>query len=135
MSKTKKEWWYPKLIDSDYVKKLREDYPDGTQGLDDEMALEKFDNSQKYSTLWDHVGEAYEQFEPLADAYLELEGKVDDALNVLDWSVGVSQDVLIKLLIYVSMILKGQINSMDLRKEGFDLDALKLERDKSKGGS
>lgn len=45
-NKNKKPWWYPQLDD----------------GSDE--------GGRKYRVLWDHIGDAYGDYEPLADAYL-----------------------------------------------------------------
>ena len=66
----KDQWWFPVLIDEDHIAQLRQDYPEHA-GKTDEELIDYFDNHQKYSTTWDHVGDAYEEYEPLADSYLE----------------------------------------------------------------
>jgi len=65
-----KPWWYPELTDEKWIARIREDYPDDAD-CDDETLRENYADGRKYATLWDHTGEAYEQFEKLADAYLE----------------------------------------------------------------
>lgn len=64
-------WWFPELADDKYVANLRENY-DYDADLNDEELKEKYCEGRKYAVLWDHVGEAYAQFEELADAYFEL---------------------------------------------------------------
>ena len=63
------EWWYPQLTDSTFVAALRRDYPRDAQ-LSDESLIRKYAEGRKYAVTWDHVGDAYEQFEQVADAYL-----------------------------------------------------------------
>jgi hypothetical protein len=67
-----KQWWEPELADADYVKQLRDEYAEKCEGMSDEWVLEHFNEvGGKYVVTWDHVGDAYPQFEKLADAYLE----------------------------------------------------------------
>jgi len=75
MSKVKQwkdRFWFPKLVDADYIIKLRQDYPEETSAMDDDTIIDKYCDGQRYATLWDHQGDAYEDFEPLADAFFEL---------------------------------------------------------------
>lgn len=76
---TEKQWWEPELCDSQYFERLRLDYPDKAH-LSNEDLHEHFNNSLKYSITWDHIGDAYDEYENLADAYLELKG--DSSTNV-----------------------------------------------------
>ena len=64
------EWWEPQLIDDAFLARLRKDYPDRAILSDNELLFEfDYGDGRKYATTWDHIGDAYEQFEPLADAY------------------------------------------------------------------
>lgn len=67
-----KPWWYPKIVNADYCKRLREDYPESAHMSDDELRTE-YDCEEKYQHCWDHVGEAYKAFEKVADRMIELE--------------------------------------------------------------
>lgn len=67
-----KPYWFPTLCDKEYCKRLREDYPDQAKGMSDEELVEHYNDGAKYSTTWDHVGDAYEEYEPLADSFLDL---------------------------------------------------------------
>lgn len=63
--------------------------------------------------------------------YDDIEEKldvIDDALNVLDWAGENGVEYLMKKCVVVGCILKGQMTSADLRKEGFDLTKFKTER-------
>jgi len=84
-----KPWWFPEKVDAAHCAQLREDYPDKAEGMDDEELIEYFDNGQKYSTTWDHIGDAYEQYEPLVDAFLGLLAASEAALALL---TGTGQD-------------------------------------------
>ncbi|MHA1806714.1 MAG: hypothetical protein ACTSX2_04010 [Candidatus Thorarchaeota archaeon] len=67
---TDKSYWEPVLADADYAEHLREDYADDANMGDDEI-LFKYCDGKKYVTLWDHLGDAYTDYLPLADAYLK----------------------------------------------------------------
>jgi len=69
-----KEWWFPEICDDEYFKRLRLDYPNRAD-WSDEMLHDYFAEGRKYSITWDHVGDAYGEYEKLADAYLELLSK------------------------------------------------------------
>ena len=70
--------WYPKLATEEYINRLREDYPHIADGCSDEEVIEEFDHGRKYvGLLWDHVGEAYEGYEKLADAFLGQEEEIE----------------------------------------------------------
>ena len=64
-------WWYPKRTDQVWLDRIRGDYPDNA-GRSDEELREIYADGSRYATLWDHTGDALEQFEKLADAYLDL---------------------------------------------------------------
>lgn len=66
-----KEWWFPKLCNEEYFASLREDYPDNAHMTNEELH-DYYNHGKKYSTTWDHVGDAYAEYEKLADAYLAL---------------------------------------------------------------
>lgn len=71
------EWWEPELADEKYVARLREDYPEKCDDMSDEWVMEHFNETGgKYVVTWDHVGDAYAQFEKLADAYLALRAEM-----------------------------------------------------------
>jgi len=65
-------WWFPVLVDDEYFKRLRDDYPDKSHLSDSELNEYFNEYGRKYSVLWDHLGDAYEEYEKLADAYLSL---------------------------------------------------------------
>ena len=67
------EWWFPKVIDTAYCDRLRRDYPEDAD-LDDDSIREKYGCTGKYNkpSLWDHTGDAEEDYERLADEYLKL---------------------------------------------------------------
>ena len=65
----KKPWWFPVLTNAVYCERLRRDYEDAATMTDEEL-IEDYADGRKYAVVWDHTGDAYEQFEHLADAYL-----------------------------------------------------------------
>lgn len=68
----KTEWWEPQLVDHEFCERLRKDYPEDAH-LDDESIAEEYEYTfGEFATTWDHTGDAYEQFQPLAKAYCEL---------------------------------------------------------------
>lgn len=70
MSK-EQERWFPQLVDDAYLARLRKDYPENAH-LDDDALRSEYGCESKYGVTWDHIGDAYDEYEPLADAYLEL---------------------------------------------------------------
>lgn len=66
-----KQWWEPVLCDAKWVEEIRKDYPEKSD-MDDDELKDYFNDDRKYQITWDHVGDAYEQYEKLADAYLIL---------------------------------------------------------------
>lgn len=76
-----KPFWYPVLCDEIYYKRLREDYPENAHWSDDEL-WDYYNEGNKYSILWDHIGEAYE---PLADAFLKQQSQID---QLSTWTPG-----------------------------------------------
>lgn len=66
------DWWEPVLTDAVWIASVRADYPEDCAGLEDEEVRERYADGQKYQTTWDHLGDAREEYEPLADAFLAL---------------------------------------------------------------
>lgn len=66
------EWWEPTLTDDKWIARVREDFPDECADLSDDAVREKYAGGQKYQTLWDNLGDAKEEHERLADAFLAL---------------------------------------------------------------
>lgn len=87
-----KPWWYPVKCDADYCNQLREDMQDAVYGMSDEELVEEFNDGLKYQRLWDHIGDAYEQFEPLAEAYLELESRIEFLEEEIDHWKNISRE-------------------------------------------
>ncbi len=67
-----KPWWIPELTDAAWCARIREDYPEDAADSDDHSIRGKYAKSWKYADTWDHLGDAREQFEKLADAYFAL---------------------------------------------------------------
>jgi hypothetical protein len=72
-----KPWWFPQLADAAYFARLRDDYPDKAGLTDADLNAYFNPNDLKYVDTWDHLGDAREQFEALADAYLALLSRED----------------------------------------------------------
>jgi len=66
-----KPWWFPQITNQEYCDRLRKDYPEGAKLSNDEL-IDIYANGRKYAVLWDHIGDAYEEYEKLADAYIDL---------------------------------------------------------------
>lgn len=66
-----KPFWFPRVVGPDTVAQLRKDY-DLSDSMDDESVLATYEYWGRYenTSLWDHCGDAAEDYEPLADAYL-----------------------------------------------------------------
>lgn len=88
---TKKPWWWPQLTDAAWCAQLREEGYEGTADATDEELREDFADGNKYSTTWDHTGDAYEQFEALADAFFEQQRELAAAKAALAESVPKSE--------------------------------------------
>jgi len=73
-------WWFPVMCDAAYFARLREDYPDNAHMSDEELHAH-YNESAKYQNLWDHTGDAYEQFEKVADDYLRLRAEIEKAVR------------------------------------------------------
>lgn len=68
---SERPWWWPERTDAEWCARVREDYPEDVRPeWTDEEVRDVYADGRKYQTLWDHTGDAYEQFEKLADAFL-----------------------------------------------------------------
>lgn len=90
MSK-KAPWWHPVLTDEDYCARLREDYPEDAH-MSDEDLVEEYNDGLKYDCLWDHIGDAYEQFEPMADAFLMMLEALEPFVEIYERFIGGEAD-------------------------------------------
>ena len=75
-------WWYPTKCEEAYFAQLRKDYPE-IADMSDEELNEYYNEGKKYQILWDHIGDAYEEYVPLADAFLKAESRVKELEGVL----------------------------------------------------
>ena len=69
------------VCDHKYCEGLRKSYPEDTEGMTDEELVEEYNHGRKYQCLWDNVGDAYYDFERLADAYLKLKAELESLRN------------------------------------------------------
>lgn len=66
-------WWWPRLAnDPEYLATFRKDMPETAEGMTDEDLAEYLGEGWKYADTWDHLGDAREEYEKLADAFLAL---------------------------------------------------------------
>ncbi len=72
-----KSWWYPERVGPELAARLRKDLQEPEDShLNDAGILAKYEYEGKYATLWDHTGEAQEQFDPLADAFFQQQARI-----------------------------------------------------------
>ena len=69
-----KQWWEPVRSDHVWCERLRKDYPHNAH-MSDEQLRDEYADGREFAVTWDHVGDAYAQFEKLAEAYLKLKAK------------------------------------------------------------
>lgn len=65
-------WWWPELTDDAWCEKTRDEYPDSLTELTNDEIREEYADGLKYANTWDNVGDAVEEHERLADAFLTL---------------------------------------------------------------
>lgn len=104
---SEKPYWYPVLCDKEYFDRLREDYPENAHMSDEELH-EYYNDGLKYQILWDHIGDAYEDYEPLADEFLRLKAMIPEGADV---------GALVEKAKAVVDIVKGWDCVVDLRAE------------------
>lgn len=74
----KQEWWYPSITNAAWCQETRDErHKKEDQSADDEEIRDEYADGQKYWTGWDHCGDAYAQFEPLADSWLEQQARIE----------------------------------------------------------
>ena len=74
MTEPKQPWWWPCVIDAAWIQDLRETYED-TDSMSDEEVIEHYGGGSVeggYAVTWDHTGDAMQDYEKLADAFLKL---------------------------------------------------------------
>lgn len=68
-----KPYWWPELPDDEWRARLRADYPEKTAGWSDEQLNDHYHvYGWKYTDTWDHLKDARQAYEALADAFLAL---------------------------------------------------------------
>lgn len=73
VEEVKKPWWWPTEANDEWRAQLRKDYPETAKDMsDDDLDAEYNEEGYKYVTTWDHLGDAREDHEQLADAFLKL---------------------------------------------------------------
>lgn len=86
-----KPWWFPVVCDESYFARLRADYPENAS-LSDEDLHEYYNGCQKYQNTWDNIGDAYDQFEKLADDWIKMRTVVENIASQLTTSEGNRKD-------------------------------------------
>ena len=71
-TKKKRPYWFPVRTDAAWIERIRADYPDATAELGDDAIRDKYAEGWKYADTWDHLGDARDAYEKLADAYIRL---------------------------------------------------------------
>lgn len=61
----------PRITDHEWCQEKRSQYPE-CAGDDDDTIREKYADGCKYHVVWDNLGDAYEDYEVLANAYCAL---------------------------------------------------------------
>lgn len=101
----KGDYWIPELADTAYFARLRKDHSDKAAWTDEQLNDYFNENDQKYPTTWDHVGDANDDYEPLADAYFALRERLRDTAAMLES---------LETAVAYCMVLQGVIpNSVD----------------------
>ena len=73
MAQLEHDHWHPELTDKAWCKEVRnQGYDDEDHGLDDDEIREKYAGGRRYATTWDHIGDAYDEWEPMCDDWLRL---------------------------------------------------------------
>lgn len=68
----RKPYWYPDPTNHEYCDRIRKDYSEkGAEDKSDEEIIEEYAEGREYSVLWDHIGDAYDDYKPLADNFLK----------------------------------------------------------------
>ena len=74
---TNKPWWWPQRVDQEWLQRLRQDYPDKKDWSDYSLINYFNDGRTEFSDTWDHLGDARDEYEELAAAFLDLVEKHD----------------------------------------------------------
>jgi hypothetical protein len=69
-------YWHPVLSDDKWLARIRADDPEDVAGMSDETIRDEYAHGLKYADVWDHVGDAREDWEKLADDWNRLRARV-----------------------------------------------------------
>jgi len=75
---SKCEWWEPTLTDAAWAARIRSDYPKCADRNDEDLRR-IFAKGRKYQVRWTPLGIPYDDYERLADAYLQLKASIKTA--------------------------------------------------------
>ncbi|WP_333846939.1 hypothetical protein [Phaeobacter italicus] len=93
---TQKPWWWPEKVDSNYFDRLRDDYPERAHMTNGELE-EHFEVEEGcFSDTWDHLGDAREEYEYLADFALEAHDALKGLYDALDSGVELTPEVMMR---------------------------------------
>ena len=72
-------WWWPEVADDAYIAQLRSDYPES--GMSDGELLDYYADGLRYPHLWDHVGDAADQWQKAAAWMIDARELIRDIAN------------------------------------------------------
>jgi hypothetical protein len=64
---TERPWWWLEETTAAWCQRVREDYPDDANNMDDEEVRETYADGNKYADTWDHLGDARESIDHMMD--------------------------------------------------------------------
>lgn len=76
-----KPWWWPLVTDKAWCDGIRKEYDDDTFEMTDDEIRDEYADGFKYADTWDHLGDAREAYEQLADAFLKLVSETGKSPN------------------------------------------------------
>ena len=89
----KYDYWHPKITDVAWCKEIREEgYDEDDADLDDEGIRDHYADGAKYAVTWDHVGDAKDDWEPMADDWILLCKERAALLRLIDLMRGTRLD-------------------------------------------
>lgn len=66
------EPWFPKLTDDKFVESIRSKLGEEVSRYTDNEIIEYFASGRKYTVTFEDLDDAYDKYEKLADAYINL---------------------------------------------------------------
>ena len=92
-----RKWWWPEKTDEVWAQRIRDDYGI-TEAIDDDLIREDYADGRKYAITWDHVGDAYSEYEKLADSHAVLVKALEEIAKNSSglWDAGVARAALVE---------------------------------------